>query len=344
MEELTPRKERILSFIISSYVDSALPVGSRTIARRFGLGLSPATIRNEMSDLEEMGFISQPHTSAGRIPSDKGYRYYVNQLASRGSAPTEAIKKIGEEFRDKIRSLDELIERTSRILSSVTSEIGVVFYPHFGDLAFQHVELVSLGAGRLLSIWQTPSGIAENFIVDMGEPLGREDLGRITNFLNKELAGIPFSEMGALLERKRKEASDSLVRFYELALRLVRESVERTTSERFCFDGSSLLLEKPEFRDIEKTRHLFQALDDRKQFASVFRASSGGAGVRVFIGHETNCGELWDCSLIASRYFLKEVPAGSLGIIGPRRMPYDRLIPIVDCVSRHFADALERIL
>lgn len=343
MEELTSRKERILFFIVSSYIDSAMPVGSRTIARRFGLGFSPATIRNEMSDLEEMGFISQPHTSAGRIPSDKGYRYYVNRLTSHGSVPIGVVKSIGEEFSNKMRNLDELIERTSRILSSVTNEIGVVFYPHLGDFTFQHVELIPLAAGRLLSIWHTPAGIAENFVVDMGESLDAEKLGQIANFLNKELAGIPFSEIGELVEQKRKEAGDSLVRLYELVLRLVRESVERSATERFCFDGSSLILEKPEFKDIEKTRHLFQALDNRKRFASVFRAGSG-SGVNVFIGHETNCGELRDCSLIASRYFVKEVPAGSLGIVGPRRMPYDKLIPIVDCVSRHFAEALGHIL
>ena len=249
MEDLKERQKEVLRIIVSTYVKSVNPVGSRTIAKSYKNELSPATIRNEMHDLEERDYIKQPHTSAGRVPTDKGYRYYVDHLMPEPKVPPHVASLVAREYRDRIDNIETLIERTSKILSTLSEQAGLVVFPAFEGLALKRVELTSLGRQHLLMVWVTNNGFVQNRVMDMKEEIPEEELVRINRFLNQELGGMLLEQVKPYLIEKLEHAHDSLRTLCQIAYSIVFESFPKMEQRRLSMEGSRYILEQPEFQD-----------------------------------------------------------------------------------------------
>ena len=341
MDDLKDRQKEVLKFIVATYVKSVSPVGSRTIAKYYQNELSPATIRNEMHDLEERDYIRQPHTSAGRVPTDKGYRYYVDHLIVEAKIAPHVASLVAREYRNRVENIENLVERTSRILSTLSEQAGLVTFPAFEDLVLKRIELTSLGARRLLVVWVTDNGLIQNRVIDMKEEIPDEELIRIKRFLNQELEGMLLNQIRPCLGEKLERARDAIRALCETARFIVFESFPKTDEKRLSIEGSRYILEQPEFQDWEKSRRLFKTIESKESLVDLVGKIPERQGVRVQIGVEHHCNDIWDCSFVTAQYRVHQRPVGTLGILGPRRMQYDRIISLVDFVSRRFGEALE---
>lgn len=344
MDGLKERQKEVLRIIVSTYVKSISPVGSRTIAKYYRNELSPATIRNEMHDLEEQDYIKQPHTSAGRIPTDKGYRYFVDHLIPEMKVPPHVAALVAREYRNRMDNVETLIERTSRILSTLSEQAGLVAFSTFEGLVLKSLELTSLGRQHLLVVWVTENGFVQNRVIDMKEEIPEEELLRINRFLNQELKGMLLAQVQAYLTEKLERTHDSLHALYKAAYSIVLESFPKSGDRRFFLEGSRYILEQPEFQDWEKSRRLFKTLETRELLADLVEKSLQGSGVQVKIGGEHRCEDIWDCSFVTAHYRVNQRMVGAIGILGPRRMEYEKIISLVDFVSRRFGEALEQWL
>jgi len=340
--ELTERQRHILSVIVNAFIETSEPVGSRTIAKNYHLEVSPATIRNEMSDLEELELIVQPHTSAGRVPTDQGYRYYLDHLLAQEILRPEIASEIKNQFEREIRRFDDFTEKASRILSGITQQTGIVSYPEVKELVFRKMELQKFDERQAWVVWVTTTGFSMTHLVDLGSPVEEDGLKRIANFFNEELSGFSFSEIPAEISKRLSARRDSLYRLYEQAVLVGQEILQRSGILRFCIEGSSHILEQPDFQDVSKTTPIFRTLESREKLLELMRDSSEAPGVQVYVGRENKRSEIWGCSLITANYRLHGKPAGVLGILGPRRMPYANLIACVDFISKEMSRLLER--
>ncbi|HNV86889.1 MAG TPA: heat-inducible transcriptional repressor HrcA [Candidatus Omnitrophota bacterium] len=341
-KELTDRQKRILSIIVDAYVESSEPVGSRTIARKYHLDISPATIRNEMSDLEEAGLITHPHTSAGRIPTDGGYRYFIDHLIERQMLSPEMAVNISRQLKHEIEWIDGLIEKVSCLLAGITKQAGIVSYPEMKSLVFRRLDLQPLDETHVWTVWTTTTGFSTTILVDMKSPVTDEEIRKIGNFFNEELSGCQFSDIPAEIRKRLASRRDSLFQLYELAVRMGEEAVRKIGVARLCVEGSSHILEKPDFQDISKTTSIFRTLENRRELLELMKEGFDSDGVRVHIGRENKREEIWECSLITSSYKVHGNTVGVLGILGPKRMLYSNLISYVDFISKEISRALEQ--
>ena len=345
MENLTERQKEILAIIVDTYVESACPIGSKTVVEKYLTHVSSATIRSEMVLLEEGGYITHPHTSAGRIPTDKGYRYYVDSLLKTKPVDPSEAGLIAHEYRQKIKTIEELIERTSKILSFLTEQAGLVLYPSQKELMLKRIELISYRRGHLLVIWATTSGIVRNKLIDMEEQIPEEELARLNHFLNTELPGKRFEEIGSYLEICFANAKDSLARQYSRAQEITSRTFELEEEPKLCLDGSRFVLKQPEFRNnTPKAKVFFRALETHEALREVFQENLLPGEVHVRIGSENSQKEIWDCALVTTQYHFQNRSLGMLGVFGSKRMPYAHIIPLVDYVARRFSEALESLV
>lgn len=342
VKELTERQKHILAIIVNAFIETFEPVGSRTISRKYHLEVSPATIRNEMSDLEESGFITHPHTSAGRMPTDLGYRYFIDHLLEPESISPEVACQIKDRFQEQIKWVDELVEKASRLLAGITKQTGIVSYPGMKELFFRRIDLRKFDGSQIWVVWTTTTGFSITQLVDLGGSAEEELLNKIANFFNEELPGFSFSEIPGEIVRRLSARRDSLYRLYEQAVLIGEEVLRRAGILRFCVEGSSHILEQPDFQDISRTTPIFRTLENREVLLELMKDSAAQDGVQVHVGRENKLSEIWDCSLIAANYKLHGKPAGVLGILGPRRMPYANLISYVDFISKEISSVLER--
>jgi len=344
MNELTERQKTILSVIVTLYTQTVSPVGSKVIADRYLKHTSSATVRNEMAGLEQMGYINHPHTSAGRVPTDKGYRYYVDSLnESRGVDSAEA-GLIAREFRQQVKSIEELIERTSKVLSFLTEQAGVVVYPTGAELALKRLQLIPHARHHLLVVLVATTGIVQSKIVDLEEEIPEEDLNRLSQFLNTELSGRLFVDIPAYLSLRFSDMQDAAVRKFQFVRDFIQNVFKSSGERKVYVDGSRFVLKQPEFRsDARKTRLFFRALENKEEFLNVFDEPLEPGEVRVRIGRENLQEEIWDCALVTARYHAQNRPLGALGVLGPKRMPYGRVISLVEHISRRLSDAFEEL-
>lgn len=345
--ELTNRQNGILKIIVGMYVKTVTPVGSRTISQCYQDALSPATIRNEMHDLEEKGYIKQPHTSAGRIPTDKGYRCYVDSLDTDTSVAPHVASLIAREYRERMDNMETLFERTSKILSSFSEQAGLVVFPMFEGLTLKRIELTALSPKHLLVVWVTSNGFVQDKIISLKEEIPSADLERINRLINEKLSGVLLSEIrstGVLqyASTEKEDVSNPSMRLYKTANRIIADSLPDVHDRRLALEGSRLVLDQPEFHDWEKSRMLFKTLEAKDFLTDLVETSSHAEGVHVQIGLEHHCENIWDCSFVTAEYRVHQKRMGTLGVLGPRRMPYERVIALVDYVSRRFGEALEQ--
>lgn len=334
---------QILQAITDDYISTAEPVGSRTIARRYNLGISPATIRNEMADLEESGYLEQPHTSAGRIPSEKGYRFYVDMLMDPLPLSEAEKQRMQQAIGQRQRVIEDLVHQTSRMLSLLTKYTAVVLAPQVSESVFQRIELMPLNEQNVLVVLVTEPGFIQHRIVQLKDAVVSEELAQLSQFLNERLRGVRLTDIGAtILSRLRDEIRDA--HLYQEAMDLLSRGIERPAETHVYLDGALHLFDQPEFQNIERARAILGQLGEPQAMRPLLSALARGAGTRVTIGHEIPIDELAACSIVTATYEVGGEIVGALGVIGPTRMDYARAVSFVGAVSHSLTEALSRLV
>ena len=334
LDSMNDRSEKILWAIMNEYIETGQPVGSRRITKKYDLHISPATVRNVMADLEEMELIEQPHTSAGRIPTDKGYRFYVDSLIkvrNLGKAERERIKR---KFSISEPGVGGAVKETSRILSFLSQHTGVVLAPRLMTTTFRHIEFMNLGSNRILVILVTQSGIVQNKIILDECEFSQDQLKGMSNYLNTLLTGV---SLGQVKEIILEEMSKEKVRYDTLlskALALGREIMGEGVMDEVYIEGQSKVFGAPGFNDIEKMKAMFEAFEEKSVLIRLLDKATDADGIQIYIGTEIEIPEVKDCSLVASTYSKGSSLVGALGVIGPMRMDYSKIIPIVDYTAK----------
>lgn len=331
--EFLERNKRVLQAVIDSYIASGLPIGSTVLVKKYDFGVSSATLRNIMAELKELGYLTHPHTSAGRIPTDLGYRYYIDSLIS--------IEKDADDFGDQLRNapplhgddLHELMEEASRFLASLSQCAGVVVAPSETEAKYKHIEFVRLRGSQVLIIFVTASGIVQNKLIELDEGIRQQDLNQFSAYLVDELAHWTLPEIRQRLIEKLRE--DKLI-FSQLMEETVRASheVQDRENEMVYIGGASQMLENPDFATVDKMRALFKAFEDKYKLLRLLDRSAAAAGIKVFIGSENPYFEMQGCSMVVSGYKAGANVVGTLGVIGPTRMKYKQVIQVVDYTAK----------
>ena len=343
--ELTERERRVLEAVIQSYVETAEPAGSQTLSRRFGLGVSPATIRNTMSDLEEKGFLFHPHTSAGRVPTDKAYRAYVDSLMQRTPLVTPESDRLAEELALGGSAIATILRRAAQTLGVITQELGVALGPRLDRAVLQRLELVRLSAERILLVLTLQGGAVRTIFVDLRGEIADSALVEVCAVLNERLAGLTLSEVRATLAARLRgtgptaDATELLNIFvqegeqlFDVALPLDEDDV--------VLGQASLLADQPEFASRENMRRLMVLTDTRRHLAEVLRRRNDRGGLAITIGNEHGDPTLEGFTVVTAEYRAGAL-AGVIGVIGPTRMPYDKVISLVNHTSRLVTDLLD---
>ncbi|HEY8462999.1 MAG TPA: heat-inducible transcriptional repressor HrcA [Bacillota bacterium] len=338
---LDKRKKLILKVVTDDYIESAEPVGSRTIARKYELGLSPATIRNEMSDLEESGFLEQPHTSAGRIPSEQGYRYYVDSLMSLQKLTAQEIEAIHRKLEQHHHQLETIIHQTSKILVQLTQYPSLVLSPDTRSARFRHIQLIRLVSNAILVLIVTDTGYVENKVVEFEGEISDEDLERISAVLNQKLRGVNLKDIRmSLLNEIRSELSFR-EEFFNEAVKLLQKIATQgsVTKERVLLDGATKILDQPEFSSMKKFKPLMDILEEEDKLYKLL-SMYVDRGSQVVIGHENEELGISDCSIITASYEIGGRPVGVIGVLGPTRMDYAKVLPIVEYTAGILSELL----
>jgi heat-inducible transcriptional repressor len=339
-ESLSERELRVLEAVVHAYIETAEPAGSQTIARRYGLGVSPATIRGIMSDLEERGFLYHPHTSAGRIPTDRAYRTYVD-LVMRRSPPTSAAQQaLASELAGRTDALEELLHRAAQVLGVLTQELGIAVAPALDDVVLERIELVPVASDRLLMVFNLRSGVVRTIFVRVPSRVAPEALQAVTRVLNERLGGLPLRELRRTLADRLRDASASP------ATRDLLDIFIAEGDEIFALDPAPALLgsaqplaEQPEFASNERMRGLLE-LTERRDLLREALDTRRRDGVSITIGGENSDARLAGFTLVTSAYHVGAV-SGVIGVIGPTRMPYDKIIGLVEHTGRLVEGLLE---
>jgi len=338
------RKRRILEAVTDDYINTAEPVGSRTIARRYNLGVSPATIRNEMADLEDSGYLEQPHTSAGRIPSQKGYRFYVDFIMKLKPVSDEERKRIRRTLEQKRREIDLTVEETARMLAHLSRYAAFVLSPISRAGVFRRIELLPVDGQTVLVILIMDPGFVRTHLVTTEHALTRQQLAHIARFLSSRLADLPLSRIASSLLRDIKAELEDYTNFIDATVEAIARSLEMRREEQVYSDGQVNLLEQPEFQDISKARSVLELFAEDEALYSLLSGVVGDPGVTVTIGREAGHPGMSLCSMVCAPYEVRGVPMGALGVVGPTRMHYSRVVTLVEFVAENLGDVLTRIL
>lgn len=337
--DIDERKSRVLQAIIQDYVQTAEPVGSRTLARKYRFGLSPATIRNEMSDLEELGYLEQPHTSAGRVPSSQGYRYYVDRLMEEHNLEPEEERAIEAAFQRRIHEIDALIQVTARLLSDATHYAALVSGPRAWHNALEHLQIIPLPGNKAMLVLVTESGMVEKQVIDIPE-VTLVELQHVSEAITSRLRGQALAQVSrTTLQDLRRELGKYRALLDHTLAFLDNEQADNT--ERVYIGGTRNILDQPEFRDVGKVRTLLEVLEQEKAVQDLLGepTTPPGEGVSFAIGEEIQYREMQDCSVITATYRIGGRTIGRIGVLGPRRMEYAKVAKIVDEVARRLTDA-----
>ncbi len=329
------RKRDILRVVVTDYIKLAHPIGSRSIARRYKMGFSPATIRNEMADLEELGYLIQPHTSAGRIPTQKGYRYYVDELMEESDLDEEEKKKILEVYEyERMREIEEIIKHTSRLLSSITNYTSLILGPQLRKSAFKKLQIMPIDSQRGLLVLVSDTGFVKNKVINLPQTLSSGELNKIVSYLNRRLEGLSLEQFTSRLINELRRDLYHYVRFLEDTFTLVEESLTED-ERRVILGGTTNILNQPEFGDIEKVKGLLSLFEQHSQLASLLSAPLADVdSVIIRIGRENILEEVQECSLVMTTYRLGNDIIGTIGLLGPTRMNYSKAVSVVRQVAR----------
>ena len=330
------RKFRILQAIIDDYILTAIPVGSRTISKKYEMGLSSATIRNEMSDLEELGYLDQPHVSAGRIPSAKAYRLYVDQLLERGVISTGESESIHHYFDDRTRQMEDVINHAAKVLSGLTNYTALVLSPKGQELRIRNLQLVPVSSTSALVVIVTDGGIMRDTVVEVGPGLDADALYSISRMLTERLSGHTLTEAQQMLAESSRQMQESHRQLTGNIAQFMGQAGSASKA-KLALGGPSNILNFPEYSDVEKAKGFLSVLETKDKLVDLLE-KQGGMAFTVRIGPETGIPELSDCSLVTATYRLGDNNHGTIGVIGPTRMQYSRVLAIMNTMGRQLSE------
>ena len=334
------RKMRILQAIVDDYIMTAAPVGSRTISKRSDMGLSPATIRNEMSDLTELGFLEQPHTSAGRVPSEKAYRLYVNHLMNTAHLSDEEAEYIKRHLDTRVHEVGEVIRQTAKVLSDMTNYISMVLVPQVSGLRVRRISLIPVSEGTAMAVVVTNTGVTKNAMIKVPESLQPEDLEKISKLITSKLDGHRLADaINSVLPMIKAEVGEQA----DIVGDMLTE-IERTMSEQDVeVVGASNILDYPEYSDAAKARSFLTEVEQGDYLYKVLTDASD-VEMSVRIGAENDNPDMQDCSVVTVTYKAGGKPIGSMGVVGPTRMDYGKVMAILKYMSSSLSDILSKLL
>ncbi|MDD5949709.1 MAG: heat-inducible transcriptional repressor HrcA [Lachnospiraceae bacterium] len=347
--ELDERKLKILQAIIKTYLETGEPVGSRTISKMPDLNLSSATIRNEMADLEEMGYIIQPHTSAGRIPSDAGYRLYVDQMMAEKALEREPEenaerKEEHDALLAKVDRLENLLQQVAKVLAYNTNYATMVTAPNYQNTKVKFIQLSQVDEGQLLAVIVVEGNVIKNKMIQVEEPLANDELLKFNVLLNTFLTGLSLQEINLELIQTMKQQAGVHADLLEYIFEGVMDAVRSAQELEVYTSGANNILKYPELGDASKAGELLEVLEEKKALNQLIESTSGEDadnqyGIQVYIGDETPIKTMNDCSLVTATYELEEGVRGKIGIIGPKRMDYDKVVTTL----KNLTDELDTI-
>jgi heat-inducible transcriptional repressor len=337
---LDKRAQVLLKTLIERYIVEGQPVGSRTLSKYSGLDLSPATIRNVMSDLEEMGFIASPHTSAGRVPTPAGYRFFVDTLLVVKPLETRELDRLEGELHPD--NPQRVIHAASQLLSQLTQFAGVVMTPRRRAVTFKHIEFLRLSEKRILLIVVTPDGDVQNRILFTERDFSVSELVEAANYVNQSYSGQSFEDVRARLQGELREIGQDLIKLMSAALDAGNRALDEG-SEQYVISGERNLLSVEELsHDMSRLKQLFELFERKTSLFQILDVSLRGQGVQIFIGGESGVTAPDDVSVVTAPYKVDGEVVGTVGVIGPTRMAYDRVIPIVDVTAKLLSSALSQ--
>lgn len=340
---LDDRARDVLASVIQLHIATGEPVGSESLSRALGRTVSPATLRTVMAELEKLGYLDQPHTSAGRMPTDEGYRFYVDHLLRRDPLPAQDAAAIDTELRGgREATPQDVMESASALLSRLSRNIGFVIVPDIGRTAFRHVDFVRLPHPRILVVMVASTGLITNKVVEMEEELSQDQLQACANYLNTHFAGMPLDR----IRRRLLELMSEEKALYDRLLKDVvalsdRAFAETASRANLYLNGTANVLDQPEFDDVRRMRALFHTFEEKSRLVRILNACLGGDGVRIMIGHENPDPNLSGMAVVAAPWTVEGEAGCGIGVMGSTRMEYARVIGLVDHVARALSEALK---
>jgi heat-inducible transcriptional repressor len=341
-QPLDARARSLLRALISQYIRDGVPVGSRTLAKQAGLDVSPATIRNVMADLEEIGLVSTPHTSAGRIPTAQGYRLFVDSLLQMQPLQQREVDRLGSTLSPQLGT-QGLLSNVSELLSAMTHFVGLVTVPRREQFAFRHIDFVPLDGNRVLVILVFTDNEVQNRIVTMRRVCTPAELEQTANYLNANFAGRGLQDIRAQLVRELRETRSAMENVLSVAVDVAESAFSPPAKEEdVLVTGHTRLMGVQDLSDVDRLRELFEAFSRKRELLQLLEGCIHAQGVRLFIGEESGMAPLGQCSIVTAPYGADGKVLGVLGVIGPTRMAYDRVIPMVQATAQVLGAALNR--
>lgn len=338
---LNERKKKILQIIIEDYISSAEPVGSRTIARKYELGLSPATIRNEMSDLELLGYLEQPHTSAGRIPSAQAYRFYVDALIEPGTLTDNDMALIDGWYNERRRNIDDIFQSTAKILSRMTQNVSMVLTNQQTIANFCYLKFLPLDSQHAILCIVADDGSIDTNVVDIPLGMSSEEMDYLAGKMSKLLEDRNLSDISVeILQNVHTDVVEDKLIFSSL-LQAVRKMTGRRQEQKVFLGGTKQLLNQPEFRDVERVRNLLGILEEEKVLKDLLQGGED-SGLKVTIGSENKFTGIQDCSMVQANYRLNGQIVGAMAVLGPTRMEYGKVISVMDYLHKYLKTILDK--
>jgi heat-inducible transcriptional repressor len=335
------RRREILELVIEAHVITALPVGSELVARKLHASISPATIRHIMVELEEAGFLEQPHTSAGRVPTDRGWRFYVDAVMDAQQMAAEEFHRLALLLEPAEADVERLFRQASDVLSELTQLAAFAMGPTVRQRLLRQVELVPLGTRKLLTVLVADGELITSRVIELDEPMSKDETAAVARFLNAELSGLSCDELLAALERRLLAEGDAFYHMVKRSCAILQHLLAQEPAERFYLEGASYLVAQPEFsRAPEKASALLRRLDAADRLLEIIRQDLTGAKVQVRIGRELEAPELEDCGCVAAPILVDHGAIGAIGVLGPKRMSYPRIQAVVEGMARCVAELI----
>lgn len=341
---LTDREKLILHAVVHTYITTAEAVGSRTIVKRYGLELSPATVRNVMADLEDIGFLKQIHSSSGRVPTDRGYRYYVDYLMKVQELTLAERARIEEQVSRQLNDLDSIMRQTCHMLALISEQTSIVESPDESDAEVRRIELIPITAEKVAVLTADSYGQVHTLMVEVDQRMTPDELSRLSAFLNEHFTGMTLAHVKQRVQLRMQQYVDEQRRLAEQAL-LLLTALPHTRAVQVFLEGTSNLLDQPEFRDIAKAREMFTLLEERDRLGELLRQRLGTEAaprLSVLIGSDDDGSALQDISFVTAPYQVGDKTVGLVGVMGPRRMPYSRVTALVDYTAGLLTNFLTR--
>ncbi|RPF55579.1 heat-inducible transcriptional repressor HrcA [Aquisalibacillus elongatus] len=337
---LTDRQLQVLKVIVDDFVETAQPVGSRNIAKKEEITFSPATIRNDMADLEELGYLSKTHSSSGRVPSEKGYRYYVDNIMSPLKLSSREVNQIQHSFSERMMELERVMQNSAHILSELTKYTTLVLGPQVYETKLKQLQIVPINQQSAIAILITDTGHVEHRSFAIPADLEQSDLEKTVNILNERLSGVPIIYLDHLIKSEVKYLLQKYTNDFEKSYQLLNQALFTEQPTNLYVSGKTNILSQPEFADVDKIRSLFNIMESEEKMAPILKSED--EGMHIYIGHENKIEAMNDCTLITATYSLGENQVGTIALLGPTRMDYAKAVSILDMWSGQMTNTLKK--